>query len=236
MKVITNPKKIQRNYKIGLYSSLASLALLIGAAILTLNGLTRPEMSLYSLIAMIVGFILSQVGVYYANRFGKSPRLDERITQGLKGLDERYTLYHYATPVPHLLVGPAGVWVITSQYQAGTVTYEKNRYRQSGVGFFSRVIGQESLGRPDLEAQSNQEDMQKFFKKCLPDLPENSQPNVRSVIVFTNPKASVQAYEAPIPTLHVEKLKDFVRRKAKEEPGNLQAIRQVQDVLPKEDV
>ncbi len=233
MKIVSNPKKIERNYKIGLYTSLGSLAFLVGAVILTFSGLTRPDLTMYSFIAMVIGLIMSQVGVYFSNRWGKSPRVDERISQGLKGLDERYTLYHYSTPVPHLLVGPAGVWVISPQYQSGTVTYEKNRYRQQGVGFLSRVIGQESLGRPELEASSYQEDLQKFFKKSLS---ENDLPNLRTVIVFTNPKATVQAPEAPVPTLHIEKLKDFVRRKAKEEPANAQAIRQVQELLPKEDV
>ncbi|RPI21538.1 MAG: hypothetical protein EHM70_24960, partial [Chloroflexota bacterium] len=218
MKIVSNQKKINRNYKIGLYTSLASLAFLVGAVILTFYGLTRPEVTSYSFIAMIVGLILSQVGVYFANRWGKSPRVDERLSQGLKGLDERYTLYHYSTPVPHLLVGPAGIWVINPQYQSGVVTYEKNRFRQKGVGFFSKVVGQEGLGRPDLEANAYQEDFQKFLQKSLP---ENSQPTVRSMIVFTSPKATIQAQDAPIPTMHVEKMKDFVRRKHKEEPANL---------------
>lgn len=233
MKIVSNPKKINRNYKIGMYTSLASLAFLVGAVILTFNGLTNPEITPISFIAMVVGLILSQVGVYFANRWGKSPRIDERISQGLKGLDERYTLYHYSTPIPHLLAGPAGIWVIAPQYQSGTITYEKNRYRQQGVSFFSRAIGQEGMGRPDLEASSYQEDLQKFLEKSLP---EDSQPNIRTVIVFTSPKATVQAQDAPVPTMHVEKLKDFIRRKAKEEPANMQAVRQVQDLLPKEDV
>jgi hypothetical protein len=233
MKIVSNPKKIDRYYKIGMYTSLASLALLVGAVILTFNGLTNPEITPYSFLAMAAGFILSQVGVYFSNRWGKSPRIDERISQGLKGLDERYTLYHYTTPVPHLLAGPAGIWVISPQYQPGTITYEKNRYRQQGVGFFSRAIGQEGLGRPDLEASSYQQDLQKFLNKSLP---EDSQPNIRTLIVFTSPKATIQAQDAPVPTMHVEKLKDFVRRKAKEEPANLQVVRQVQDLLPKEDI
>jgi len=233
MKIVSNPKKIERNYKIGLYTSLGSLGFLVGAVILTISGIDRPDYTLYSFIAMATGLILSQVGVYFANRWGKSPRVDERISQGLKGLDDRYTLYHYTTPVPHLLTGPSGIWVLTPEYQSGTITYEKNRYRQQGIGFFARVVGQEGLGRPELEANSYKEDFQNYLKKSLP---EDSQPPVHTIILFTNPKASVQVQDSPIPTMHVEKLKDFVRRKAKEEPANLNAVRQVQDLLPKEDV
>jgi hypothetical protein len=34
----------------------------------------------------------------------------------------------------------------------------------------------------------------------------------------------------------MEKLKDFIRRKAKEQPANLEQVRQVQDKLPQEDI
>lgn len=231
MKIVSNPKKINRYYKIGMYTSLASLVLLFAAVGLTLT--FRADFTTYSFIAMLAGLILSQVGVYFANRWGKSPRVDERITTGLKGLDDRYTLYHYTTPVPHLLAGPAGVWVLVPEYHSGSITYQNNRYRQSGVGFFGRIVGQEGLGRPEMEAKSYQEDMEKYLQKCLP---EASLPPVQPAIVFTSPKAAVQAQDAPIPTMHVEKLKDFIRRMSKEAPANMDKIRQVQQALPEEDI
>lgn len=231
MKIISHPKKIERFHKIGLYTSLGSLVLLFGAVGLTLS--MRADLSAYSFIAMLGGLILSQVGVYFANRWGKPPRMDERITQGLKGLDDRYTLYNYTTPVPHLLTGPAGVWVLVPEYQGGVITYEKDRYRQQGVNLFSRLVGQEGLGRPELEAKGYQQDLAKHLKKALS---EEDLPPIRPVIVFTSPKANVQTQEAPVPTLHVEKLKDFVRRMAKEQPADMVQIRQVQTILPDQDL
>lgn len=233
MKIISDPKKINRNSKIGLYTSLASLIFLFAAVGLTLFGFNNTSYTSYSFGAMVVGLLLSQVGVYYANRWGKSPRVDERITQGLKGLDDRYTLYHYVTPVPHLLAGPAGVWVLTPEYQAGSITYANNRFRQNGVGLFSRIIGQEGLGRPEMEAKGYQEEIEKYLRKSLGDAPL---PDVQPAIVFTSPKASVQTPDAPIPTMHVDKLKDFIRRMAKETPANMDKIRQVQQALPEKDL
>jgi hypothetical protein len=231
MRIITNPKKVQRYNKIGLYTSLASLVFLVAAVIMTLT--MRVDLTTYSFIAMLIGLVLSQIGVYFANRWGKSPRIDERITLGLKGLDDRYSLYHYVTAVPHLLIGPAGIWVLSPHYQAGTITFEKNRYRQQGVGFFNRVVGQEGLGRPELDAQAFQQDFEKFLHK---NLSEEGTPLVQSAIVFTSPKASVQAQDAPVPTMHVDKLKDFIRRKAKEEPARMEVIQKLEDLLPQEDV
>lgn len=231
MKIVSNVKKIRRNSKIGLYTSLASLVFLFIAVGLTISG--NVDLTSYSFAAMLVGLLLSQVGVYYANRFGKSPRVDERITQGLKGLDDRYTLYHYVTPAPHLLTGPSGVWVIVPQYQPGKISYEKNRYRQQGVGLFSRLIGQESLGRPDLEADTYQKDIEKYLKQSVG---EEGLPPVRSMIVFTSPKATVLAQEAPLPTLHVDKLKDFIRRATKDFPADFKAVQKVQEALPEQDI
>jgi hypothetical protein len=233
MKIVSHPKKIQRYYKIGLYTSLGSLILLFAAVGLTLAGQGRQDLTIFSFVAMILGLISSQVGVFFANRWGKSPRIDERISQGLKGLDDRYTLYHYASPVPHLLAGPSGVWVLVSQYQAGTITFEKNQYKQRGVRLFSRLVGQEGLSRPDLEAQGFCQDMEKFIKKASsPD----KMPPIQPLILFTNPKAVVQVQESPLPTLHIDKLKDFIRRKAKEQPADLTKVRALQDLLPQEDI
>lgn len=232
MKIVKDQKKINRYSKIGMYTSLASLILLFGAVALTFIFANRPEMTMYSFIAMLLGLILSQVGVFFSNRWGKSPRVDERITQGLKGLDDRYVLYHYMTPVPHLLAGPAGVWVLVPEYQGGTISYENKKFRQKGVGFISRVIGQEGIGQPDMEAKSYQEDMLRFLRKELPD---GNIPDVQTVVVFTSPKASVQAQDAPVPTMHVDKLKDFIRRMAKEKPGNMNTVQTLQKMLPSED-
>ena len=229
MRIISNTKKIERNHKIGLYTSLASLLFLIIAVGMTF----RVELTLYSFGAMLLGLVLSQIGVYFANRWGKSPRIDERITQGLKGLDDRYTLYHYTSPVPHLVTGPSGVWVLTAQYHPGRISYENKGYRQQGVGMFSRLVGQEGLSRPELEAQAYQQDMVKFLKK---QMPEESLPPVHTLIVFTSDKASVQAQDAPIPTMHIEKLKDFLRRMTKEKPADANAVRKVEDLLPEEDI
>lgn len=242
MKIITDPKKIERNKKIGMYTSLGSLVALFAGAGITLSSLFRsfenpenidPTLTNYAFIAMAIGLVLSQIGVYFANRWGRTPTIDERLSLSLKGLDDRYTLYHYVTPVPHLLAGPSGLWVINAQYQQGTIAYENNRYRQRGVGFFSRIIGQEGVSHPDQEAKAYSADLEKMLKKELPD---TELPPILPLIVFTNPKTTVQAADAPVPTIHVEKLKDFVRRKTKETPAGIAALQAVKEVLPEEDI
>jgi hypothetical protein len=211
MKIITNTKVVQRNKNIGKVLTIVSLAVLAGGLVLSING--SPENITYSYLALILGFMTSQFGIFFTNRFGRSPRPDERISAELKGLDDRYSLYHYATAVSHLLVGPSGLWVLMPFNQQGTITYEKGKYKQKGGNLYLKIFAQEGLGRPDKDTQYACEDMQKYLAKRMD---ADSIPAINALVVFTNPKAEVKAPEAPYPTVTAEKMKDFLRKKAKD--------------------
>ena len=66
---------------------------------------------------------------------GLSPSVKKEIDAALKGLPGETSVYHYTTPASHLLVGPAGIWVIVASTALGKVGYSKNRWRISGGGF-----------------------------------------------------------------------------------------------------
>lgn len=227
MKIVTNEKLIRRNRRLGQYLSIGSLVILGVGLYISF----RPEMISLSFLALIIGFMLSQVGIYFGNRWGRSPRPDEIISASLKGLDNRYTLYHYTSPVMHLLVGPAGMWILLPYSQRGNITYEKGRWRQKGGNWYLKLFAQEGLGRPDMDARSSQEDMKKFIAK----LPEaETLPAVNTALVFTNPKVAVDAPEAPIPTMAVEKLKDFIRLRTKEKANvmSMEQVKIIESALP----
>ena len=146
MKIVKNEKLIKRNSKIGQFTSLGALVVLgVGMYI----SFTRPELFVWAVGALLLGFTLTQVGMYFGNRWGRSPRPDERLDAGLKGLPGEFVIYHWTTSVAHLLVGPAGIWVLLPFHQRGHVTYRKNRWRMAGGGFlqnYMRLFGQEGLG------------------------------------------------------------------------------------------
>lgn len=185
--------------------------------------------------AMLGGFIILQFSVYLSNRFGRKPRIDERVTAALKGLTKDYTLYHYVTPVNHLLVGPAGVWVIRPYYQRGTIVYEKDRWKQKGGGFllgYLKLFAQEGLGRPDLETQADLDMLRDAFKKTLGD----DIPPLNASLVFYDPRAELQADEAPFPTLKIEALKEHLRKYAKANPFPPEQVKRITAALPQESV
>jgi len=242
MKIIKNERTIQRNRKIGNYTMLAGMAILIGGLVLSINqistGFKDPQSSAvgsetmfnYSTIAMFAGLILTEISMYFNNRWGRKPSMDEKLSLSLKGLDDRYAAYHYRGPVPAMLVGPSGIWVMIPMYQKGAITFENGRYRQAGVTWFVKTFYQEGIGRPELLAQNQIEEVQQFIKKNLPDA---ALPPVQAVIVFTAADATVQVGEdAPFPALHADKLKDFIRRKAKEQPVPVTALQKLIEALP----
>jgi hypothetical protein len=231
MKIVTNQKIIKRNSRIGQVSTLVSLAILAGGLFMSFN----PDLIQYSFFALLAGFVLSQVGIHYGTKFGRSPRPDERLSMALKGLGDQYVLYHYAGPVPHLLIGPAGILPLLPYNQRGTITYDegKKRWRQKGGNLYLKIFAQEGLGRPDLDVEVHLQDINNHVKKNLSD---TKLPPLKPVLVFTNDKVDIQANNAPAPTLPAEKLKDYVRRLAKEEPAPMEQIRLFQKTLPADSI
>jgi hypothetical protein len=229
MKIIKNEKMIKRNSKIGQYTSLGALVVLgVGMYI----SFTRPELFVWAVGALLLGFTLTQVGMYFGNRWGRSPRPDERLDAGLKGLPGDFVIYHWTTPVAHLLVGPAGIWVLLPYHQRGHVTYRKNRWRMAGGGFlqnYMRLFGQEGLGRPDLEAEAEINSVRKAFAK---EMEEDEIPEIKAVLVFTTDGVEIEAEDAPMSALPLKKLKEFMRNKAKEKPITSQELEKIKAALP----
>ena len=228
MRIIKNEKLITRNGKIGQWLSLAALAVLgVGMYI----SFAQPEYFTYSIICLVVGFIMTQVGMYMGGRWGRSPRPDEKIDAGLKGLHSEFSIYHYSSPVSHLLVGPSGAWVILPYHQRGKVSFEKNRWRMKGGGFlqnYMRIFGQENLGRPELDAENEVRTMQKFFAKKLE---ESDMPEIKPILVFTTDEVELDAGDSPIAAMKLKQLKEFMRQGGKNRALNSEQIKKLTDVL-----
>jgi len=229
MKIIRNEKLIKRNGQIGNWTSIAALVVLgVGMYI----SFRRTDLFVYSIVALLLGFTLTQVGMYMGSRYSRSPRPDEKLDAGLKGLQNEFVMYHYMSPASHLMVGPAGVWVLLPYQQRGQVTYRKNRWRMSGGGFlqgYMRIFGQDSIGRPDIEMESDISGVRKYLEKQLDGV---EVPEINAMLVFTEDNAEVDAEDAPVPALKLKEIKEFFRKKAKEKPIGQTQLAAVKAALP----
>ena len=195
MKIVSNHKLIQKNKKVGQYLMFGTLIVVIAVIYFSF---TKPEYFNYFFPVMIIALFSMQFGSYYSTKFGLSPRPDELLSQALKGLDNKYTLYHYITPVSHLLVGPAGLWVLLPYHQGGTITFDSKstRWKQKGGNLYLKIFGQESLGRPDQQVKSSEKEISKYFSKHLSNI---ELPEVQSLLVFTSDKAVLEVENASSP-------------------------------------
>ena len=230
MKIIKNEKLIKRNGQIGQWTSLGALVVLGLGMYISFN---RTDLYVYSIAALLLGFTLTQIGMYMGNRYGRSPRPDEKLDAGLKGLQNEFVMYHYAGPASHLMVGPAGIWVLLPYHQRGKIAYKKNRWRNSGGGFlqgYMRIFGQESIGRPDIEMDSEINAVKKYFAKHM----EESQiPEINTMMVFTSDDVELDSAEdAPVPAMKLKEVKEFFRKKVKEKPISQMQLAAVKAALP----
>ncbi|MDP2965681.1 MAG: hypothetical protein Q8N39_06540 [Pelolinea sp.] len=230
MKISNNNRLIQRNKRISQIVLYSALALLVIGLIWSFTGADRTQYTI-AYIILIPAYILVQISIYLANKWGRSPRPDEIIGLSLKGLNDQYTLYNYNTGVPHLLVGPAGVWIINPYHQIGIITYNsgKNRYEQKGgANFIAKLFGQESLSNIEKESKIARRVFEDYKKKN--NISFDVEPKI--VNIFFSEKADVNAKNAPEITIHSDKLKEMFRSQAKLNLLRDEKINQIRSQLP----
>lgn len=228
MKIIKNEKLIERNGKIGQWMSLASLGVLgLGLYI----SFKMPEYFIYSIVCLVIGFTMTQISIYMGNRWGRSPRADEKFDAGLKGLHSDFVIYHFSSPVSHLLLGPSGAWVLHPLHQRGKVSYQKNRWKLSNGGFlqaYMSVFGQEGLGRPEVDAENEVQTLRKFLAKKMD---ESAIPEIKPILVFTSDEVEVDAGDSPIAAMRLKQLKEFMRQGGKNRSLSNEQITALSDAL-----
>ncbi len=207
MKLVINEKLIKRNKTIGNVMSFVGIAILVAGLLVSFN--PTPTKTIISFASLIVGFVVSQASTFFVNRFARDPRFDEVIASNLEKLNNNYTFYVYSSPIPMLLVGPQGLWVPVPVSASGEIYYDK-KWKQHGGSFLLKMFGQENIGRPEIDVESNEKALRDFFEKYLP---ETEIPALNSVLVLMNPNASIGDVEnAPTPIVDAAALRRYIRK------------------------
>lgn len=186
----------------------------LGAAILVLVlSFTRPQDSLALTGVALGAFVIAQVGVSFVNRYGRHPRIDELISESLKGLDGRFSLFHYLIGFEHVLIGPPGVLILLPRNEAGIVSYEDGTWYQtrSKAGLFRRG-GRRPMRSIDREAHRAVAAVERALRLTVGELEATISP----VLVFYHPQAKIDVSDPPFLTLHIKKLKAAIRKLPKD--------------------
>jgi hypothetical protein len=211
MEVFRNESKIKINREIGRWATLAGLIVLIAGLVVSIRS---PQMVWISMTSLVVGFLASVVGVYYANHWTRSPRADEVLDSALKGISNYYHIYHYLLPVQHVLIGPAGVFIFRTYAHEGPIAYDGKKWKQKFK--LVRVLGfsgQEALSDPVRDVQV---DVQRFRHWLAKRVPEEQIPEITPYIVFVRDSVELDVVETVVPVLHYKRLKRTIRQLDKE--------------------
>ncbi|MBN2676593.1 MAG: hypothetical protein JXR32_00855 [Anaerolineaceae bacterium] len=210
MKIITNDKLISRNKKISKYSIYAAMASLALAFYFTWRNDTASM--LYSLIALFIGLLIWQISMHYTSRWGAKVCPYELVSSALKGLDDKYTLYHYTTPVSHLLVSPSALWVIDPILAGGRISYQNGKWKQKGGNLFFKFFAQDTIGRPDSEINFEIRELERAFIKYNVDIDRSI---IKPLILFFNQQVELDLDKAPVICLPSTKAKEYLRKQPK---------------------
>ncbi len=224
MRIVTDTKSINRNLQIGRYAQIAGIVLLVLALFANLASwgqlnqttadgqLTAQQQQLViaSFIGLLLGYTLTTIAQSINLRY--APRVDNRLADALRDLDDRHTLYNYRFGAAHVLVAPSGVYAIAPRTQSGPISFENGKWKHHGSrGGLLRLFARDTLGNPANDAQISVDEVKAFLKKQTPEIVVEPKP----LIVFLNPRAVLKVDASPVPALHVKQLKDYIRRQTK---------------------
>jgi len=209
VKVVRDEKLIASRGRLGKIASFTGLAILLLGLILSFY----PPFFMASLLCLLAGLIVSNIGTYNLNRWVKRPRSDEVIARALKGLDDRFWLFSYVFPAEHVILAPSGLYVVNPKPHDGEISCEGDKWRRKFKwSRLLRALYEEGLGNPTAEVIAQADKMREFLRSKLS---EEDEIEVREVILFTNPGVRLELKAPAVPVLTPKALKTHIRRKDK---------------------
>ncbi len=207
MQRYADDRTIARNGRIGRILTFGGLGIM--AVGLVASILWPKEVNLV-LGSAFVGIFGSQFGMLYYNKWGRRPRVDELVDDALKGLDNRFAVFHYKLGTNHALISPAGVFALIPRWDRGEVSYRQGKWTlfQEKGGMLRRA-GEHPLRGVESSTQAEVDALAHALKKKL----ERAEAvPAQALLVFMHPKASLKVKGTPMLAVHVKKLKETLRQ------------------------
>jgi hypothetical protein len=226
VQIVTNQATITRGARVGKIGVFAGLALLLAGFVISL-AFRETQFIWISFACLIIGFLVSTVGTMNMNRWVREPRADQALAQGLKGFDDRYRLYNYVLPAPHVLLCPSGLFVLTTMGQDGTIRFDGQKFhRNFSMGRVFRMMADEGLGRPFSEGDAQVQSLRKYLDAH--DAGEGV--DIQNVLVFYHPRVALSVSDPPRPVVEPKGLKKVVR-KQREDKLPAREYRELQELF-----
>ncbi|MFQ5921948.1 MAG: hypothetical protein ACE5M4_03825 [Anaerolineales bacterium] len=198
--------KVKRNARLARILSFGGLGIMGLGLLISF----RPPYRIDLVLGLfLTGILASQIGQPMRNRWDRQPRTDEILDGALKGLDQRFAIFHYSLGARHVLICPGGVFALIPRVEDGKIEYADGHWtRTTSKGGLFRRAGTRSIRGIEREVVAEVDRANSRL-----NLPFS----VRPFIVFLHSNAETNVREAPALASHSKKLKTSVRRLPKAE-------------------
>lgn len=206
-------------------------------------GFLQANWAFISFGALALGFIASNIGSYYINRFAprrwpgqkQIARPDEILERSLKGFDNKYSLFLWSLPqVNYVLVGPPGVFVFNVKGDKGRVSVEGDRWKEAfSIGRLFTSFTREGLGNPSREIKEDSEKIHELLRQGEANgqlSVDSGEVPVQGAVVFINPDVALNVVNPAVPVVEAGDLKKFLRDN-KSRALNTNQVRELTDYL-----
>ncbi len=214
MRVVINEAQIKRNRQISHILFFVSLAGMGVGFFYTWTSDPASQGNQLSCFILPLLLLMTLTSVRMANNWIREPRPIDVLSDALKGLGKKYTLFHYLLPGQHVLVGPEGVFTLKTVWQDRHYRVAGKKWRGE-EGLLRKLNGymrQDLIGNPFQDALFEAQQVQKLADKIAPEAGIEVQP----LVVFIHPSASFEAEEPLFPVLYADSkkkpsLKNYLR-------------------------
>lgn len=210
MQRYANDQTIKRKAYIGRALTIVGMAIMILSVVALFAQQERYDLFFVFYSIALAGILLFQVGSILHRRWGKSPRIDEIVDMGLKGLDSRYSIFHYELGTNHALITPSGVYALIPVALDGEISYEDGKWYQKRI----------RRGKPRTKEikylESEAEHAARSLNRVLERKSQEDHPTAEPLLLFMRNDAELQADSSPIPAVHIKKIKNYLRKQDKD--------------------
>jgi len=154
-------------------------------------------------LVLLGGFVIGNIGTFLGRRWLRNPRPEVALKSGLKDLSDRYTLYNYVLPVPHVVLAPHALFAIRAVRQYGDISCEGDRWRHRRP--WQRALLEmdfDRLGNPFRGLKQDMSKMRSFLQEHFPD----EEVPVSGAVAFISPDAKVTVTDPLFPVAEVSQL------------------------------
>jgi hypothetical protein len=204
MQSYINERVVKRNARLGRIMVFGGLGAMVIGVLISLQQ-PYPVNLVFGLL--FLGMIASQIGFPLRNRWDREPRIDQVLDEHLKGLDQRFVVFHYFLGASHALVSPAGLFAVIPRFEDGVISYSDGEWQRTlqRRGLLRRG-GTRLIRGLSRETEAEIERLRKHLRRAL------DPPQIQPLIVFVHSQASLELSGFPLPVSHLKKLKSTLRK------------------------